>query len=270
MPFLNELPWKDAEAYFAERDDVVIGVGAIHAHDHIPAGIDNLSTDYFLREIEKGTGTLVVPNLPFGPMDNYMDYPGTISLSGPVFTAVVREIVRDMVRWGARRIYVVNGHGGNTPHLLDVGYEFREQGCLVPVLEWWKLIRTIDPDLDRRVNALPGSAQPGRRARTRGTEAAAAMALLPESMLPESVRVIYARELLSAPFDTRFATAVTYRGTPVPLPFGSRETTEIGEVGTEATAEMGQQILRACADFMVGFIKDLNAQGIPAFNGDRT
>lgn len=268
MPFLNEMPWKAAEAYFTERDDVAIGVGAIHAHDHIPSGIDNISTDYFLREIERGTGTLIVPNLPFGPMDNYMDYPGTISLSGPVFTSVVREVIRDMVRWGARRIYVVNGHGGNTSHLLDVGYEFRERGCLVPVLEWWKLIRTIDPDLDRRVNALPASTQEGRRARTRGTEAAAAMALVPDSMPADSVRVIYSRERLAPPFDTRFATAVTYRGTPVPLPFGSRETTEIGEVGTQATADMGRQILSACAAFMVGFINDLNAQPIPPFEHD--
>jgi creatinine amidohydrolase len=267
MPYLTELPWREAEAYFKRNDCVAFGVGAIHAHDHIPAGIDTITTDYFLREIEKRTDILVVPSIPFGPMDNYMDYPGCISPRVSTFTSFVSEVVHDLHTWGARKIFVINGHGGNTAPLIDVAFEIRKKDALMPIFEWWRLIQGINPPLDKAVNALPDSATPGRKARTRGTETAVAMALLPDSQPPDSIKVIYSREQFAngSQLKTNFATGVNYRGVFVPLPFGSRETTEWGEVGTCATAEMGQQILKECLDFMVGFIEELKAQPVLAY-----
>src|SRR5206468_74507 len=155
------------------------GAGAIHAHDHIPQGIDTITTDHFLKALEARTELLVVPQIPFGPMDNYMDYPGCISPSPETFKKFVAEVVRDLYKWGARRIFVINGHGGNTAPLLDVAFELRRQGGLMPVFEWWKNIQTIDAELDKAVNAVPPGTKQGRRARTRGVETAVAMVLVP-------------------------------------------------------------------------------------------
>jgi creatinine amidohydrolase/Fe(II)-dependent formamide hydrolase-like protein len=269
MPYLTELPWREAEAYFKRDDRVAFGVGAIHAHDHIPAGIDTITTDYFLREIEQRAGILVLPSIPFGPMDNYMDYPGCISPSIETFTRMVSEVVHDLHKWGARKIFAINGHGGNTAPLLDVSFQMRQLDALMPVLEWWRLMQGINPKLDKAVNALPESAQAGRKARTRGIETAVAMALLPDAMQPDSIRVVYAREQFrDGQLATNFATGISFRGVVVPAAFGSRETTDWGEVGTCATPEMGHQLLAEAVDFMVGFIEALGQQAVPAYRTD--
>jgi creatinine amidohydrolase len=199
-------------------------------------------------------------------MDNYMDYPGCISPSPETFKAFVREVVRDLYKWGARRFFVVNGHGGNTAPLLDVGFEFRRKGALMPVFEWWKNIQTIDSALDKAVNALPSSAVTGKKARTRGTETAVAMVLVPGAQKPESVKVIYSREMFGGDLKTNFATGVHYKGTFVPLPLGSRETTDWGEAGTMATEQMGRQILDECVDFMASFITDMCGRPLPSYS----
>src|SRR5438552_2337133 len=116
MPYLVEQPWRLTEEYFKKSDAVLFGAGAIHAHDHIPQGIDTITTDHFLKALEARTELLVVPQIPFGPMDNYMDYPGCISPSPETFKKFVAEVVRDLYKWGARRIFVINGHGGNRRH----------------------------------------------------------------------------------------------------------------------------------------------------------
>jgi len=268
MPYLVEQPFRVTEEWFKKNDSVVLGVGAIHSHDHIPQGIDTITCDYFMREIEKRTPILVVPTIPFGPMDNYMDYSGCISPQVDTFRDYVEQVTMDLFKWGARRIFIVNGHGGNTAPLLDVGYKLRKKGALMPIFEWWKLIQTIDPTLDKAVNALPESVTAGRKARTRGTETAAAMVLVPGSQKPETVKVVYSKEFFGGDMRTNFATGVNYKGTFVPLALGSRETTEWGEVGTKATKEMGDEILRKCLDYVVGFIETMKAHPVPSFRTD--
>ncbi|HMQ35006.1 MAG TPA: creatininase family protein [Chloroflexaceae bacterium] len=265
MPFLEQLPWQAAEQYFRQSDAVIFGVGAVHGHDHIPAGIDNLSTDYLVRELERRTGLLVAPTLPFGPMANYMDFPGCISPRVETFRQFVQEVVDDLYKWGARRIFLVNGHGGNTAPLLDISYEVRKRNGLMPILEWWRILAGINPDLNRQVNALPPTAQEGRKARTRGIETAAALVLAPSEMPIESLRVIYARERFQGSLKTNFATGINYRGFVVPTALGSRETTEIGEVGSMATEALGRAILDECLDYMAGFIQEVCSQPLPPY-----
>ena len=265
MPFLVEQPFRDTAAYFKKNDAVVLGVGAIHAHDHIPQGIDTLTSEYFVREIEKRTEVLVVPTIAYGPMDSYMDYEGCISPRSETFRDYVDQVCMDLYKWGARKFFVVNGHSQNQPGLLEVGMKLRRRGGIMPIFEWWRMIQGIDPVLDKAVNALPEGVDANRKARTRGTETAAAMVLVPGAQTPESLKVIYARELFGGAMRTNFATGLNFKGFVVPTALGSRETTDWGDVGTNATKEMGEQILKKCLDFMVEFIDHMKKTGVPAF-----
>lgn len=265
MPYLVEQPFRVTEDYFKKNDSVLLGVGAIHSHDHIPQGIDTITSDYFAREIEKRVPILVVPTIPFGPMDNYMDYSGCISPRVDTFREFVGQVCDDLYKWGARRIFIVNGHGGNTAPLLDIGFGLRKRGALMPIFEWWKLIQTIDPELNKAVNALPGTVKAGAKARTRGTETAAAMVLVPGSQKPDTIKVVYSKEFFGGEMTTNFATGVNYRKTFVPMALGSRETTDWGEVGTMATKEMGDDILKKCLDYMVGFIEEMTKRPVPTY-----
>jgi creatinine amidohydrolase len=263
MPYLDELPWQAARDYFRSNDCVMIGTGAIHAHDHIPSGIDNLTTNHIMREVEKRTEILIVGTIPFGPMPEYSDYPGTISVSSSTFIQVVMEIVGDLMRSGARKFLFVNGHGGNTVPLEEIGYRIRSKGGIAPVLEWWRMIKEINPELAASVGKVPANATKGRRAKTRGDETAAAMFLAPRSMPAGSVRIIYSKNILGDALPTNYFRGVVYKGVTLPMRMMTMETTEYGEEGTGATVERGQQMLEEVVTYIVDFIGTLRSTKIP-------
>lgn len=269
MPYLTNQPWKETEAYFAEHDAVLIAVGAIHGHDHIPQGIDILAPEHMIKLIEEQTHVLVPPSIPYGPMENYMGYPGCISPSVDVFFRYTLGVVEDLMRWGAKRFYFMNGHSGNSFVLHEIAYKIRQRGGLGVILEWWRLLAHIDPELNEAVNRLPKHAPEGKRSRTRGIETAAAAAIVPGWWQgSDSAQIISSKELFpNSPFETNFATGVWFRNVLVPMRFGSLETTEIGEPGTEATVEMGEKIIAACVDFIAGFIDEMNRVDVPEFGG---
>ncbi len=262
MPYLNQLPWQQAEKYFRGNDTVLFPIGCIHAHDHIPLGIDQLSVEYLCREIEKKTGLLVVPTLPFGWMEQYRDYPGTVNLTSDTLMRVVFEISSELCRWGVRKILFINGHGGNTTYLEEVGVRLREMGMLTPIFNWWELIKTIDPDVVKKAATVP-NAKADRISKTRGVETAVAMALLPKAIPPDSLRVIYSKELFGGQMQTNFFSGVVFRGVKVPMPLMTRESAEYGEIGTNATPELGQKILDEVVDFIVGFSEEIKKHPVP-------
>ena len=265
MPYLVEQPFRETAAYFKENDAVVLGVGAIHAHDHIPQGIDTLTSEWFVREIEQRTEVLVAPTIAYGPMPSYMDYEGCISPRSETFRDYVQQVCDDLYKWGARKFFVVNGHSQNQPALLEIGMKLRRQHAIMPIFEWWRMISGIDPALDKAVNALPMGVEASKKARTRGTETAAAMVVVPGAQSPESLKIIYSRELFGGDMRTNFATGITFKGFTVPTALGSRETTDWGDVGTNATKELGDQILGKCLDYMVEFIDHMKKNGVPKF-----
>lgn len=254
---INEMPWRKAEEYFRANDTVIFPIGCLHAHDHIPLGIDNMSVEVLARRVGERTGTLVMPTLNYGWMPQYMDYPGTVTIGSDTLMQLVMEVCLCLERWGVKKVVFMNGHGGNTPYLLEVGCKLRERGMVSPILEWWKIIQGIDPELSKAVARVPEAAG-GRPGMTRGTETAVAMAL-GDFMEPEDIRVVYTKEVLGAPFEQVWFQGVRYKGVVVPMPFKTREAVEEGPVGTCATREQGMEILEKCIEYMAGFVRALKA-----------
>lgn len=100
---------------------VVLPTGATEQHGpHLPTGHDT----YTVTAIARQAGTLaapqtespliLAPTLPFGSSDHHLPFGGTLSLSSATYQAVVTDLVRSMITDGARRILLLNGHGGNT------------------------------------------------------------------------------------------------------------------------------------------------------------
>ncbi len=263
MPHLNRLPWQKAEEYFRTNDTVLFGVGCLHAHDHIPLGIDHLAAEYISSEVEKRTGLLVVPALPFGWMPQYMEYPGTVDVTSNTLVNLLLEVASSLHKWGVRKILFINGHGGNTFYLKEVAIRLREKGMLCPIFNWWELIKLIDPPLAKQTATVPPHDDP-RICKTRGTETAVAMALAPEAMSPESLRIIYAKQLFGDEFKVDFFNGVVFRGVNVPMPMWTRETAEYGELGTNATPNLGQKILDEVVEFIAAFAKEFIKCPVPA------
>lgn len=97
---------------------VVLPIGATEQHGpHLPTGTDFFTIQAVAEESAQIASAeipvLVTPALPFGSSDHHLMYGGTLSLSTETYYRVLRELVESLVTDGFRRIFLLNGHGGN-------------------------------------------------------------------------------------------------------------------------------------------------------------
>lgn len=97
---------------------VVWPVGALEQHGpHLPVGTDYLTVESLSRAAaQQAAGqipVLVAPTLPFGSSQHHLPFGGTMSLSTEVYYRIVYELAESLIISGFRKIFIVNGHGGN-------------------------------------------------------------------------------------------------------------------------------------------------------------
>jgi creatinine amidohydrolase len=117
--FLQELTWEDAKACAAAGATVVLPAGSIEQHGpHLPVETDSrlvweVACRAGARAAEQ-VNLLVAPPLYFGYSTHHREFPGTMTLSGSTYVQVLVELCESLLRNGFRRIFLLNGHGGNS------------------------------------------------------------------------------------------------------------------------------------------------------------
>jgi len=111
----NELPWP---AIASQNPDtpVVIPLGSCEQHGHhLPVFVDTLQVQAVADGVERALGprVLILPAVWLGSSHHHSDYSGTISVSPELYTSLIKEIVRSVLRARFKRIFFLNGHGGN-------------------------------------------------------------------------------------------------------------------------------------------------------------
>jgi len=97
---------------------VVLPTGATEQHGpHLATGHDTFTVDHIANQAAGRAGVehtiVLAPCLPFGSSDHHLPFGGTLSMSTGTYLHVVRDLVTSMITDGARRIFLLNGHGGN-------------------------------------------------------------------------------------------------------------------------------------------------------------
>lgn len=97
---------------------VVLPTGATEQHGpHLVTGHDTMMVGTIARQAaEQASSTcdiVLAPVVPFGSSHHHLPFGGTLSLSTETYYRVVRELVESAVSAGARRMLLLNGHGGN-------------------------------------------------------------------------------------------------------------------------------------------------------------
>lgn len=114
---LEELTREEARAVAGETL-VVMPVGATEQHGpHLPVATDFYTVEHVARaaaaEAAKQIPVVVAPTLPFGSSQHHLPFGGTMSLGTETYYRVLTDLVESLIAGGFRRIFILNGHGGN-------------------------------------------------------------------------------------------------------------------------------------------------------------
>ena len=136
-------------ADFAEPLDgevVILPVAATEQHGrHLPTGTDAFILEGVLRAAMRSGSPIrgiVLPLQPIGWSIEHGDFPGTLSLDAECLVAAWLSLGRWIGRAGARRLLILNSHGGNSPVVSLAAMRMRaELGMLVATTGWEALAR---------------------------------------------------------------------------------------------------------------------------------
>jgi creatinine amidohydrolase len=97
---------------------VILPTAATEQHGpHLATGHDALVIDEIVRrataQLDPETQVVIAPTQVFGSSDHHLPFGGTLSLRSETYLHVVMDLLRSMIASGARRVLVINGHGGN-------------------------------------------------------------------------------------------------------------------------------------------------------------
>jgi creatinine amidohydrolase len=149
---------------------VAMALGATEQHGpHLATGTDALLATTVLEraaqryrtlpEHERAAGRplILAPTMPFGASDHHLAFGGTISVRAETLLAVLIDICSSVAAVGAKRLLIVNGHGGN-PGVCHAaaGAAAARTGLIVAHVDYWSLLGTDTGPLEPA--AVPGHA----------------------------------------------------------------------------------------------------------------
>lgn len=251
--FMTDRTWPEVRDAIERGTVFVVPVGATEQHGyHLP-----LETDWRLcgsvaeracrAAEEKGIPVLLTPPIWTGFSPHHMDFPGSVTLDLSTFVDVVGQVARSLWHHGARKILLLNGHGGNANPLRSAAQELRfRYDVRVAAASYWDFV-------------LPKIAE-WRRSGPGGIDHACEMeTALMMAVRPDLVREEHIRDGSWFP-KSEFLSGDLAVGAPVSTTFSFSELTEDGLLGdpTLSTAERGEELLAAASEKVAAFMKEFH------------
>ena len=144
--FLHEITRQEAASRAADAL-VVLPVGATEQHGpHLPLGTDFLIVENITRaaaqEARRGIDILVAPTVQVGASHHHLPFGGTISLATECYYGALSDMVESLILSGFRRVFILNGHGGNHELIQLVARDLSlRHACNLGAASYWDLAR---------------------------------------------------------------------------------------------------------------------------------
>src|SRR5438874_9609154 len=135
-----------SEANKAAPDSLlIVPLGATEQHGpHLPVGTDSLLVEAVAERavlaLRDSFPMVLAPTLPVGSSAHHVPFGGTLSMTSLSFYGVMMDIGRSAAAGGFRRMFYLNGHGGNH-EIAQVAA--RDLGLELPIAvgvgSWWAM-----------------------------------------------------------------------------------------------------------------------------------
>ena len=257
--FLEKMNYLDVEKYLKTRDTVVIPVGSIENHGkHMPLGTDTMIPHRIAELYSAMSDTVIAPTVNYGATADIVGFPGTISLGVEGLRALLERICDQLYDYGFRHFIILNGHGGNSKSITEVGHHLYAKGAILANLNWWLIAGELHPEW--------------KGGHGGGEETAAVMGIDPALIHTEyleegeGIRNDVSDELPSASWMD-----VNFKGGSVTIPRPIRSITDNGwlthgmsiDPPTKATQAWGVEMLNTMAEYMRDFTVAFDKVALP-------
>lgn len=140
---LEEMTWPEVRDALDEARVAILPVGSLEQHGpHLALSVDIAGAEAFSRSLAEAVHPVAVlaPPLKYGISVHHMPFPGTVTLNPETFEAVLMDIAESLREHGIRRLFVVNGHGGNQNALGVASVKMRRDLGVRMAYTLWPLI----------------------------------------------------------------------------------------------------------------------------------
>ncbi|WP_408959108.1 creatininase family protein [Natrinema sp. 74] len=244
--YLGDEAWPDLESYFAAESLALVPLGSTEQHGpHLPEATDHVIGEAFAREAAERTGSLCTPTINVGVSGHHRQFHGTMWVDPPEFRQYMESLTRNLTSHGIDRVIYVNAHGGNVPHLREVGARLRQDETAYAIEWMW------DESIPDLVDDLFDQNGP------HGGPKETAMIQYLEPDLVHGDRLAEARDTGVPSVDA--ADTVKHGSRTF---YDAADNTDNGVLGdqTDATAEKGERLFEAASDQLVQLCEWLAAQ----------
>ena len=123
---MAELTWTEYQDRLRRENPVImLPVGALEQHGpHLPMGTDHLIPTAICKRVAELIPAIVAPPFNYGyksqpKMGGGNHFCGTTSLDGNSLSLILRDVLKEFARHGARRVAVIDGHYENQMFLIE-------------------------------------------------------------------------------------------------------------------------------------------------------
>jgi creatinine amidohydrolase len=245
----KELTAEDLRAKAAENAIVILPVASMEQHGpHLPVGVDT----YLCEAVCKGGAEIAVKDVPVvvaptlwcGMAEHHMAYGGTFTFDIPTYRAVLLSFLKSIERHGFKRVFIINGHGGNIAALNAFLPDFaRETKLKVLATTYFELSRGDLAQFLEDQKSVHHACE---------VETSMMMVVIPERVKDDRLSEAYG--MLGMDVDK------VLRGPPSQF-HNFRTMTPSGVIGDarRANADKGKKLLGVCAEGLAAVLKNPKA-----------
>ncbi|MBJ26311.1 MAG: hypothetical protein CL567_01465 [Alphaproteobacteria bacterium] len=247
---MSHMTWDEVKDAIAEEKMVIVPTGATEAHGpHMPTDTDTHQAEWMAIELAKRVKAVVAPPLAYGISKTFEHFPGTISLSIPIYQEVVYEVGSALIKQGFKHLLFLNGNRPNGTSNDAVARRLiddhdQEYDFMVTAVSYWEPGAQKIHELRR--SGVGGMGHGGE------FETSFQLATRPDLVHMDRLEGVYAPlvgwDLVAPVIPSR-----TYRRRPTP------DTNHASIFGDphEASAETGKEMLEAALNGLESMIQEL-------------